>query len=344
MKTGNKSKVIITFVLFVLISGCKEITTTTTVHKDGSLTRRIEVNDDSSAARVLAYPMPTADGWRREQIEDTLSSEKKSQWRVTKRFNNVRQLREELALQTEKIHLRPEVIKQHRGFYTYYTYRETLACYNRLPLPLSNYLNSDEIYLLTLDGDSSEVSKAAQDEAEAKYERWQSHAVMEVLFQSMKAHVLAMAPAPLSAAQMEEKKDAFFAHFPQALDEFDLDAATALKVAAETFEAPEILTLSEPMDRVWKEIESDLEFMHSVQEDEYFFRAELPGLILTTNADGIEGNKVYWHVHSLLFLADDTVLEASSRTANLWAVVVSGVIAVMALAVLVMPLFRKQRS
>ena len=58
-------------IMLIWITGCKEITTTTTIHPDGSCDRIVEVEGDSSDVVDYSYfPVPKGDSWTVTQKRD----------------------------------------------------------------------------------------------------------------------------------------------------------------------------------------------------------------------------------------------------------------------------------
>ena len=344
MKRMTQSLSILLAGLMLVLAGCREITTTTVVHPDGGITRIIETEGDSTLAQDVAYPIPTGEGWDKAQRQEKVNGEEKTIWTFTKRFPSIISMlgeMAEIADQPRRIKLSTDLIKRVRWFYTYTTYREAVGSYNVFPVPVSDFLTSEELLLKA--AHDSTTDKAVLEEIDAKYERWQAHAILELLYQGLKTHA-GEAGMP-AAAEMESRKDVLLGDLVRAvdLDEAGFDLDVFLTVAAKSLGAPAVLNLTTAMTPVWEDLEARLEFMQSVEEDSYVFRVEMPGIILDTNADGIEGNRAYWKVNHSQFLDQDYVMEVTSRTANRWALVVTGLVGLAALLVLVVPLIRKKR-
>jgi len=344
MKSHRNLFFLLSTALMVLLAGCKEITTTTVVHQDGSVTRMIEVPGDSSIANNVAYPIPQAEGWERVHHSKEVNGEEKPFWTMKKRYTDFFEMLDEMAAiaaKPRRIRLSTDMAKKVRWFYTYYRYSETVGSYNRFSVSVTDFVTREELAMMA--AKDSTMDESVIKEIEAKYERWQAHAVLEVFYQAMKSEALAQDGARLTAADFESHKDVFFGDMYRAVDVGNLDVETFVRSASASMEAPELLGLEEKMRPVWADIESRLAFMHSVEEDSYIFKVEMPGLIVETNADGIEGNRVFWNVHHSQFLNEDYVMEVTSRVANRWALVVTGLIALLALMVLIVPLLRKRR-
>jgi hypothetical protein len=55
---------------------------------------------------------------------------------------------------------------------------------------------------------------------------------------------------------------------------------------------------------------------------------ELPGKVYSTNSEKIELTDMEWHLEKMFFFMKDYEMKASSRVANPWIMVLSGLLAV----------------
>ncbi len=345
MKTKKRIVLILTVVTLFLLAGCKEITTTTIVHKDGSITRMIEVPGDSTIAENVAYPIPQKEGWKKVHHTKKVDGEDKKVWTMKKHYTDFFEMLDEIAsiaAEPRRIRLSTDIAKIERWFYTYYRYREGIGSYNVFTVPVTDFVTAEELAMMA--AKDSTLDEAAIKEIEAKYERWQANALLEVFYQALKTEAVAMEAATLTAADFEERKDIFFGDMYRAVEESDLDVDTFMRSAASSMQNPDILQLKEKMMPVWEDIEERIAFMHSVEEDSYIFKVEMPGLIIETNADGIEGNRGLWNVHHSQFLNEEYVLEITSRVPNIKALIVTGVLGLAAVIILVIPIFRRRKN
>ena len=68
----------------------------------------------------------------------------------------------------------------------------------------------------------------------------------------------------------------------------------------------------------------------------------IPGIILSTNAKTIEGNKAVWEFDENRFCYVDYKMVVKSRAVNVWAFIVSGVIVLAVIVLLIIPKFKKK--
>ncbi len=345
MNTLKKGAVsVLTGALFFL-AGCKEITTTTIVHKDKSITRMIEVPGDSNITNQIVYPVPNGPGWEKVHESETVDGERKELWTMTRHYKTASEMIQEfaeLSKEKGKIQLNPNVRKKNRWFYSYYHYTEKIGSYNMFSIPVTDYVSIEE--LITLSAEDSTSDQAVIKDIKSRYEQWEKHAFLDVLIQALKKEMINT--NMITEDQFEQKKNILLENLTTSLESDDedlsFDTRTFLKISSQSLEIPAVKQLEPLLESVWEDVEFRLGFMQQVESDHYIFRAEMPGIIVKTNADGIEGNRVYWQVHHYLFLAEDYSLEAVSKIPNTKALIFSGILALAALTILIMPLVRKR--
>ncbi|MBU4445439.1 MAG: hypothetical protein L6422_00755 [Candidatus Marinimicrobia bacterium] len=69
----------------------------------------------------------------------------------------------------------------------------------------------------------------------------------------------------------------------------------------------------------------------------------MPGLLIDTNAETVEGNKVVWEVGTGKFFLRDFEMWAESRIVNRWAIPVTAVILLVICGGLVIAVFRRRK-
>ncbi|HEX9934347.1 MAG TPA: hypothetical protein VGB38_04045, partial [bacterium] len=142
------------------LAGCREITTTTQVRRDGSCIRTVSIRTGSTSVdSVFAGPftIPVDSTWTKS-IEREKTGDKKLIYTAIKTFRS--------ALDLARAYLRPEDGKLHvvidirldrrfRWFNTFYTYQETIKASNPfISVPISDYLTADELALYYLKEDT----------------------------------------------------------------------------------------------------------------------------------------------------------------------------------------------
>jgi hypothetical protein len=110
----------------------------------------------------------------------------------------------------------------------------------------------------------------------------------------------------------------------------DKDQGEFLKVAAKIFDTLNIPIPKEKADMDFKKFSKDLssriDFMSFARDGKYLNEFEMPWSVVSSNADSVAGNKLYWRplVHKFIYMEYEMVAE--SRKLNAWAVIVSLVI------------------
>ena len=67
--------------------------------------------------------------------------------------------------------------------------------------------------------------------------------------------------------------------------------------------------------------------------NEHFNQLIMPGQLIDTNAELIEGDTMIWQMSSIKFIDSDFTMFAESRLTNWWAYIVSGFILLIALII-----------
>ena len=83
-------------------------------------------------------------------------------------------------------------------------------------------------------------------------------------------------------------------------------------------------------------------FYNESSDDSYKFAIRMPGLLLQTNSNKIEGAQAGWELSWYDFFFRDYRMTAESRKVNTWAFVVAGILALIALAGLITALLKKR--
>jgi hypothetical protein len=95
--------------------------------------------------------------------------------------------------------------------------------------------------------------------------------------------------------------------------------------------------LEKQIDGIVKSIEDvKIKFLLDAGGD-YVNEVEMPGIILSTNANAVEGNKAIWHFNEDRFAFMSYTMNVESRTANLWTTYVTGGVLIVIVVLLLLP-------
>ncbi|MBL7137277.1 MAG: hypothetical protein ISS17_00695 [Bacteroidales bacterium] len=155
----------ILFVAILIFSGCREITVTTQVHRDGSCTRIIRITGDSSSVFKGNLPYPVGSTWERVAIKDTAGNDPKGDDYIltfTKTFQGSESLNAEIVSDTswrKRLDRQVAITKRFGFFYSYLTFREEFQPANPFTsLSFEEYLTPDD--LLWLSGQKNIISRS----------------------------------------------------------------------------------------------------------------------------------------------------------------------------------------
>jgi len=330
----NSIKILGILILLLNAFGCRDITTHTKVNSDGSCERILIVEGDSTEIINYAYPIPSDSTWN---AEETGSNE----MTLSKSFKRVSDLNKHLASAPDSA-LKIEVAlnKRFRWFYTYIRYQEVYKPFNKFShIPLTDYLTEAEIDSFHLGEGDSEI----EDKVESWYLDNMKEEVYEALFRSARA----MNNPLLTIELIQEKKTALFSAF----DEEDFDSDTKSELVNSVLEACEKVYGTRT---VWK-LEKNLSELVQTTWEKYYFTmyvgtedyeniVTMPGLILDTNSEEIDGNNVTWDIEWQNFLYKDYEMWAESRIVNKWAIVITGIILLIIIIGLLTAVIRRRKN
>jgi hypothetical protein len=98
--------------------------------------------------------------------------------------------------------------------------------------------------------------------------------------------------------------------------------------------------IERPIENITKAIESEIQFMLDAG-GEYVNEVSMPGIILNTNANTVEGNRVVWRFNDDRFAFIGYTMTVESRIANPWATYATGGILLVIVGLLLLPRWRR---
>jgi len=361
-------------ILFSLYSCGNNYTITTKIFPDGSCERTITIKGDSAAIFSGEYPIPKGNGWETtfEEIEE--GKEEKYIFTAKKQFPDVASLKDEFYDEENydlKVNSNIKLKKKFRWFFTYLNYSEiyeTLSPFNRIPA--EEYFTNEEINLIKDPPDEENLitvedslrSDKFDEIFEEKVEEWLLRNTFEEVF-----HIVGNGARKLNSPDItEEKLAAAKEKFIFLIENYDEELPDEdQKLIDLTNEAEKDVTdfntwflLFENIlntKDIWNiaELEkSELEEFTRKYEiideysifNEYTSNVDMPGLIISTNSQNIEGNMVTWDFGLLQFLLMDHEMTVESRIINIWAFVISGLFILVLIAGILAGIIRRRRG
>ncbi len=335
MKPHANAGLYLVIPILSILSGCLDVNVRTNVSADGSSERVVSMKLGSREVPASAFPVTTDSTWHIEWKE-TGEKDQKYEYVARKTFASPEELRREYEVRpdTGAMKLSVSLQKRFEWFYTYYDYRETYSRRNLFAhVPVSEYLTKDEIdrYLY---GEKSDSLKA-------KVKMWENRNLFEEFFGPLVAEAQRRNDPQLPASSLAGKKNELFLRLMEAEDKpkdrdkkvsdstgDDESIDLALKVFADVLHTTEVLTLRSVAEQAWASITEKME--KDKHPDTWTCSLQMPGLLLAANSNTVEGNLITWEFSADQIAVGDYVMQASSRTTNVWAFVVTGGVALLA--------------
>jgi hypothetical protein len=320
-----KSVIIPIFLLFSFIS-CKEYKITTTINEDGSILREVVFIGDSSYIFSSPFPIPLDTTWSISKVKERTD---KSIYSALKLFNNSEELNQFYSEQdSTMIRIEIQTEKRFRWFYTYHRYKEVYYNFNSFKSkPIESYLTDEELenYMIGL------VDEKLND----KIESWKEEMLFEEFYRRVRKIVIARNIAELPLSLFDSKKE----EMHEGLLSSDSTDEIILKLK-DILETDKVELIREDIEKIIDSVENKVELMMSAG-GKYTNIVNLPGLLLETNANYIEGNIVKWEFDADRFIVTDLEMYAESRTVNNWAFIVTIAGAVIILMIILYPYIKK---
>lgn len=320
------------FFLLITLSSCQHsISTETIVAADGSLNKKfvLEVSDTVSEINYI-LPAEQVKTWNRQEV-DSLPGVKKSKAEnklviLSKHFASAAEANEELTTPNDSLfRIESKFSKKFRWFYTYIEYSDTYYPINRLQLETANYFTpEDYAFIDRLPAEGETINPADSLYLHLLNEKIYDHYGMAAYFEEYYAILIALVkqtPAAvtwtdtlLRIKQEVYKKVEASQDLP---DDYLLSLADSLGIPLEN---PKDSPLYKSMGTSF---ESKINFISWASDGTYQHAIEMPWSIVTTNADSISGNKLYWRPSPIKFTLKPYAMFASTRKMNYWAVTIS---------------------
>ncbi|MCK5059264.1 MAG: hypothetical protein KAT34_21625 [Candidatus Aminicenantes bacterium] len=357
-------------VVLLLTMGCEETTVTTKIARNGSCQRTIVVKSDKSDLSKDAFPISLDDSWvfsktKEEAPENTpeeMEAKKEGKIKVPennyiytaqKSFDRVEDLDKEFFDNPKgapKVKRSVKLEKSFRWFYTFLTYRE--VCWKINPftrIPMEEYFSEEEMKVVTLslfkeDEAEKVYAKEKLEKIEEKFDDWMIRNVFEETYFALDQAAGKVQVPDLTPEILNSKKEALLSAFKKNIEIFDnLSVDMVFKTCEQVYPAEAVARLREQGKEAFQQLEAKIAKWEEIDIFSGFYNTVImPGLIVSTNAKTITGNKVTWDADIDKFLLLDFEMWVESRIVNWWAVGIAALLLILIITALVIGTLRRR--
>lgn len=321
-------------VIIIIAASCNEPETVVTniVHADGSVTRRIEMRNSENKFEVSDLQVPFDSTWIIiDSIE--ITGEGDTIWvkRAEKLFSGIEEINrayESDSGANKDIIRHTEFRKKFKWFNTEYNFSEVIEKKMLYGYPVREYLNNEQLqwfyspYNLTQekkDGPDSLKFREFSDSVDKKLEKWYMKNLVSEWIGEFSVLTGESISNELTKESLKLRENEFVEIVEKDIEHFDslwqngtllrefIGEANAMKYKTEADSAAITAT-----ERFW------------VSFNPYTVRAIMPGKLTDTNGLIDSAGFLLWPVNSDFFLTEPYIMQAESKTLNLWAWGVSG--------------------
>jgi hypothetical protein len=253
-----------------------------------------------------------------------------------KSFTSAAEANAELAQPSDSLFRVTSVFdKKFRWFYTYLTYQEIYHAINRFQLPITDYFTAQDFdFIAQLPPEGNSISKADSLFLDGLMNRIYDYYGSRGYFEEYYSLLLEVNMTDTQREQLILQKEEIYhtlTHHEEIEDDFLPLLADSLGIILDT-------TSSAYQQKV-KRIESKLKFMSWASDGKYNQVIDMPGELVSHNADSVQGNVLMWSPPAIKFMLRDYTFQAESRQRNNWAWGVSVLVLLMSIFLLI----RKKR-
>lgn len=334
---SKKLKLIISIIL-VMIYSCDEPETVVTniIHKDGSITRHVEMRSNKNNFRQSEIQIPVDSSWA---IKDSciISEKGDTTWIRTaeKHFADIHKLNNDYKNDSSwnRKAVRSVNLKTNfRWFNTIYRFSEKIDKTLSNGYPVSGFLNNEELQWFYTpwndqeakrDGIDSVKYRALTDSVNSRTNEWFFNSIVSEWVHDFSGQIYLKDRKVLAEDTLKVWEKRMLQILEKSEKDFDslwksgfaLEASVGKDYAGKyRIEADSSLELvEEKIDLTFKQ---------------YTMRISMPGKLIASNGYADSSKIMLWSVNSDYFFTEDYEMWAESKVPNIWAWVVSGIFVV----------------
>jgi hypothetical protein len=309
-----------------------EVTIQSDVHEDGSLDRTIVLhNGDSADATANFLGISHSTGWDVRIEPLAIKREKpdsKPDLDITfkKHFSSVEEANDEMDESANApFHITSTFARNNRWFYTYIEYRDTYRALNMFDaIPQEEYFTQEDYaFIDRLPAEGRPITRADSLYLARLNEKIMDIYGQRVIFEEFYNHLLETVkefevPA-MWRDTLSRKKEKIYQRFVQETSNENGDFIGIV----DHLKIPLPPAARETIAQHAAQMEKRLELMSDAYTGTYIHSIKLPWTIVSSNADSVINNELFWRPPVVKFLLSDYTMTATSRKMNVWSVVVS---------------------
>lgn len=354
-------------VLLLLAGSCLDYSVTTKVNRDGSVLRKYKVRGDSAEIFKGSLMIPSGPEWKiSSRLEpkdknDSLSEKSQYVYEASRTFGRINELIAWLDTDTSIGTIKPVVSlkKKFRWFYTYYDYSEIYPMtFPFQKIPVDSFLTDMEQSVIMDDdrtaysaddkkliwkvkdaeykytpSDSIEM-KEISEQCEQKLGKWMIASIIEDYIDVLNKHFRNDTVVKAISGKKAIWKDVTDKKYDINTSEFV--SATFLNAIGDSLTGSgKLQELYENNTEVFAEFDRKIRKAKDFGVDDSFTHTlSLPGKVFSSNSEKVSLSEMEWELEPMFFALKDYEMKASSRAANPWIMVLSGLLAVGLIGVL----------
>jgi hypothetical protein len=354
---ASRFLIVVVISILPLLCGCPDTKkVTTTIHKDGRTVRSVGDFDPRSFKGVDSVkhelPVPVDQSWELYSINDSSAV-------LRKEFNSVDELNELYSFDESELgeYQRNVVLeKKFRWFHTSMIYKET---YNGLleEIPLTDYLSEQEIECFKMEHPEdhplladmeSKAMESLMDNIDERLGLWLNDNIFSMAFDDIVDigdSLNILNKESLEGANLKDTievqwqiSDRDFILFSE--DEMEMIELVEMIGNRLELDTMQLLEFKAAVKSAYLDDKYENQLFADLGH-EHYNQVIMPGQLIDTNAEKIQGDTLVWQMNSMKFIDSDYIMYAESRLTNLWAYIVSGIILVIAI---IIPFLKKKKA
>jgi hypothetical protein len=335
---NSKNLKLIVSIILIIVFSCDEPETVVTniIHKDGSITRRVEMRSIKNNFRQSEIQIPVNSSWA---IKDSciISEKGDTSWirNAEKHYADVMELNNEYKNDSScnRMAVRSAYLKKNfRWFNTIYRFSEKIDKNLSNGYPVSKFLNNEELQWFYTPWNDQEAKregidsvryKALSDSVNTRTNEWFFNSMVSEWVHDFSGQIYKKDRKLLAEDTLKIWENRMLQILKKSEKDFDSLWKSGFALEASVSK--------DYADKYRIEADSSLELVEKKIDltfKQYSMRISMPGKLISSNGYADSSKILLWSVNSDYFFTEDYEMWAESKVPNIWAWVVSGVFVV----------------